>query len=88
MKQLPNPFALYEFSQEEAEAGLAFNDLQRAALQNLLTQHALQKLQLKVDTTNTMAFVQQEAYQAGCIATLNMLLNPPKVTEVTEEGVE
>ena len=75
MKSIPHTFSSYELTAEEELQGQLLNQLQQAALQNLLCTVAKQKLELVLDTAAPLAFTQQEAYLRGQYDVLTHLLS-------------
>lgn len=83
MKQLVNDFVSYELTQEEMLLAVTFTIAQRANLQTMLAAAAEEKVNLKVDSTNIMRFVQQEAELQGKINTLRTLLDGYETIKAT-----
>lgn len=75
---MPTPvnssFTRYEFSDEELFQAFAFSPLTRMAIQNEIAIAAEEKIALKFDPSNPLAFAQQEAELAGKIGILQFLL--------------
>lgn len=71
---IPNAFTSYQLSQQEEITGSIFTTNQKQVLQNLLSEAASQKLHLEYDPSDTLTFVQQEAYHTGKIELLQYLL--------------
>jgi hypothetical protein len=70
-----NPFEKFNLTEEETQQGLSLTDVQRRQLQNLRHQVCVDKLELKVNPLDIQSFVQEEAYLAGKLDVLTLILN-------------
>jgi hypothetical protein len=70
-----NAFTSYTLNAAEYKAGSSFSSEQRAILQNLLSEAAIEKVNLTFDPTNPMKFTQAEAELQGKIGILQYLLD-------------
>lgn len=71
-------FQEYEFTEKEKEEALAYNHIQVAYLQTLLSRTMVEKIALTVDPDNIKDFVQKEAELQGKISILLELLQSTK----------
>lgn len=65
----------YQLTEAELLSGAILNSNQRALLQNKLAQAAEELLNIKVDTTNVLAFVQQQAFLQSKVDVLQQILD-------------
>lgn len=73
--QVPNDFTSYTFTEEELANAKILNPLQQMYLQTRLSEKAMQKVSLKVDSKNIESFLQEEAYLQGQIEFIQELLS-------------
>jgi len=78
---IPNDFSSYNLTEEEAIQGSVFTTLQKQVIQNQLSNAAIEKNNLELDTNNPLQFAQQEASLAGQIAAFRFLLDTSAVAE-------
>lgn len=71
---LPSSFSTYHLTDEELTRGQILTSENLQVIQNLISSAAEEKLNLKYDPLNTMAFVQREAELQGQIGILKMLV--------------
>lgn len=71
---LETSFRCYTFSPEEEKEALTYTELQRKYLENMEGMIAHKILNLRVDTANVSAFVQDDAYLKGQLEILQELL--------------
>lgn len=72
--QIPSKFMKFQLTPEEETAAKVFAPLNLMWLQNLRSEWAEKKLNVKVDPEDIKDFVQQEAYIQGKLELLNELL--------------
>lgn len=75
MQEVKNVFQQFEFTAEEYNNAIQFNDLQRALLRTELAAKAQLRLALVFVPTAAHEFVQQEAYLKGQMEVLDYLLS-------------
>jgi hypothetical protein len=83
MKQIPNSFTSYEFSDREILEGSVLSALQIAVLQNELANIATNKLNLDYDPRNPLKFAQDEAFLKGQMSIINVMLLRSSDSEIT-----
>lgn len=71
---LPSSFCKYSLTEQEATNAAILNTYQKYHIQNLLSEAAEVKLNLKYDPEHHMVFLQQEAEIQGQIGILQLLL--------------
>ena len=71
---LPSTFTRYQLTPEEIQSGQALTTNNLYLMQNLICDAAEEKLALKYDPTNPMAFAQREAELQGQIGILKLLV--------------
>lgn len=82
MRQHPNDFTSFELDKDEFLAGITYSIAQRAVLQNLLSEAATEKVNLKVNTHHVEEFIQREAELQGRMYILRYLLEAQSEMEV------
>lgn len=88
MRQIPNEFVEYEFTELELYQATRFNEMQKSLIRTLITQEARRKLELKVNLAESpnrekavQDFIQVEAECQGGIRALQWLLWLEESTE-------
>lgn len=71
---VPNSFSTYSLTAEELAVGSQLTELNLRVIQNLISESAEEKLALKYDPQNPLAFVQREAELQGQIGVLKYLV--------------
>lgn len=71
---MANDFSTFELTEIEQREGKILTVAQVMSIQNQLSEAAIRKLNLKFDTKDHLAFVQEEAELQGVINTLRFLL--------------
>ena len=81
-----NKFTTYTLSAEELEQASYFNDFQRMLMQNEIARAAEEKVALKFDPSNPLAFAQREAELQGQMEILEYILNLSTISQqLTQE---
>lgn len=73
--KITSSFLSFNLSPEDAKQGSTFNLQQKAVIQNIIADLAEEKITLKFDPLNPLAFQQREAELAGQIGILKYLLD-------------
>lgn len=73
--QITGRFTNYSFTEEERKEAVKFSPLQQMYLQNLLGEKAHEKIGLTFNAADVVGFAQNEAYLAGQIELLELLLS-------------
>ena len=71
---VPNSFSTYSLTAEELAVGSQLTELNLRVIQSLISESAEEKLALKYDPQNPLAFVQREAELQGQIGVLKYLV--------------
>ena len=72
--QIPSTFTRYKLSPDEQASGESLTSNNLYVIQNLICDAAEEKLGLKLDPTNPLAFTQREAELQGQIGILKLLV--------------
>lgn len=75
MIRLESTFDKYDLTEKEYDLSFDYTTLQLVQLRNIRTDAAEEKVTLKYDSLNPMAFVQREAELQGQIGVLTVLIN-------------
>jgi len=78
-----NNFSEWNLTDEEIPFAYSFNDLNLKALQNEIAIASQEKISLKFDPLNPIAFAQQEAELAGKIGILQYLIDRSHAAQST-----
>jgi len=74
-------FTRYKLTEPEEIHGSTLTSLNRAKLQNMRSEAAEQKLALVLDPYKPLEFIQQEAFLAGKIELVNILLQEDEAAQ-------
>jgi hypothetical protein len=74
-------FTRWSFTEDEFRSAQILSDFQIMAIQNLICDAAEEKLTLKFDPSNPLAFAQREAELQGQIGVLKLLIECSQVAQ-------
>jgi len=69
-----NPFHAFKLAEDEILQGGVLSPLQKQVIQNMIAQHAVDRLNRKIDVDNIMKTVQEDAENQGYLKALRFLL--------------
>lgn len=81
--RVDNIFSCYEFTEAEVNAGYDLSHMTELALQNMLSEVAARKINLKFDPKNPEYFVQAEA---ECQGEMKVLINLLQLSKEVKEN--
>lgn len=81
ISQTNSSFISYHLSEEERIVGSILTDLHKQCIQNQIAEAAEQRLNLRLDPTNPMSTVQEEAELHGRILALRYLIDLSNAAE-------
>ena len=77
---IPSTFTRYNLTEEEQRSGQTLTTTNHQVIQNLICDAAEERLGLKYDPLNPIAWAQREAELAGQIGILRMLVELSQIT--------